>query len=312
MTPKLVDGDDAPRRTVRHADGAWEIEIVRKKGFSTGWIIDDATGFQRLMAYSTSDQKSGRETRQFFPTLLSTGVAVPKLSVQVNYRDANLDRCEVTFIDKVELLEKLPAEAFVVAAPAGTNILDYRGIPRNELGGGRRAPSGVVSAPVPDVVAHRNRFAPAGEPVLKVGDESPPLNGLTWLGNDGQAARPALAGKIIVIDFWGLGCGPCVAQLPEVNAAAKHFADSKLVVVGLHDSSGKLEAVGEFAKKHDLAFPIAIDKPDPAALAFGATFAAFGISAIPSCVVIDGTGRVAYLGQFEHAIELANRLAQGK
>ena len=310
-TAKQPAGEEPAARTIRHADGAWEIES-RTKQFTSRWVIDDSTGFERVNAVIYGNQKSGRETWQFFPTLLPTGVAVPKLSVLVDYQDAKVQRCEVTFIDKVELLESLPAEAFVVAAPAGTNILDYRGIPVNELGGGRRAASGVVSAMVPDVVAHRNRFAPAGEPILKVGDDVPELNVLTWLNAAGKADRPALAGKVIVVDFWGIACGPCVAQLPEVNAAAKHFADSKIMIVGIHDCSGGLEQVVAFAEKRGLVFPIAIDNRDPKSQTFGATFAAFGISAIPSAVVIDGTGRVAYLGQFQQAIEVANKLIQAK
>jgi thiol-disulfide isomerase/thioredoxin len=306
---KQPAGEDPPRRNVRHVDGSWQFEIVRKD-LTARWVIDEATGFERLMSYVSANGRVGEETRRFFPTVLPNGIAIPKLSIKVRYHDGNLSSAEVTFIDKVELLESLPADAFVVAAPAGTNILDYRGIPRNERGRGRQASSGVLPVPVPDVVAYRNRFAPAPEPVLKAGDEAPELNVLTWLDAEGKAARPALAGKIIVIDFWGIGCGPCVAQLPEVNAAAKHFADSKIIVIGLHDSSGTLEGVSDFAKKRGLAFPIAIDRPDPKGQAFGATFAAFGVGGIPSCVVIDGAGRVAYLGQFGQAIEVANRLAQ--
>ena len=306
-TAKQPAGEKAASRTIRHADGAWEIELIAE-GRTMRWIIDDATGFERLSSHFYGDHKSGQETRQFFPTPLATGVAVPKLSVRGYYQDAKLQRCEVTFIDKVELLESLPAEVFIVAAPAGTNILDYRGIPVNELGGGRRAPSGVVSTMVPDVVAHRNRFAPAGEPVLKIGDEVPELNVLTWLNAAGKADRPDLAGKVIVIDFWGIGCGPCVAQLPEVNAAAKHFADSKIIIVGLHDSSGGLEQVVEFAQKRGLVFPISIDRPDRKSQSFGATFSAFGIVGIPSSVVIDSDGSVAYIGKFQQAIEVANKL----
>jgi peroxiredoxin len=95
----------------------------------------------------------------------------------------------------------------------------------------------------------------------------------------------------------------------RTNAAAKHFTDSKIVIIGLHDGSGTLEGVADFAKKRGLVFPIAIDKPDPMGQSFGATFAAFGMSAIPTCAVIDGAGRVAYLGQFQQGIEVANNLA---
>lgn len=283
-------------------------------------VIDEQTGFERqsLNLYLRQEQTSqpadqkqwwGQETRQFLPTMLPTGVAYPKLSITAHYKAGNLNYAQVTFIDKIELLERVPAEAFIIAAPAGTNILDYRGIPRNAVG---RPPMGVVSAPVPDVVAHRNRFAPAREPVLKPGDAAPELDVVSWLDAAGKDTRPELGGKIVVIDFWGIGCGPCVAQLPEVNAAARRFAGSKIVVIGLHDKDGKPEQVAELVKQRGLAFPIAIDKPDAAGSGFGATFTAFGISAIPCAVVLDASGGVAYIGQFAGAIETANRLAGGK
>jgi thiol-disulfide isomerase/thioredoxin len=218
---------------------------------------------------------------------------------------------DVTVIDNVEFLDSLPADAFIVAASAGTNIIDYRGIPREEIGA-RNPRSEVLAADIPDIVAHRNRQAPAVEPVLKAGDQAPELNVLTWLDAGGKTERPALEGKIIVIDFWGIGCGPCVAGLPEVNAAAKHFAKSKIVIIGLHDSGGNLANVAEFAQRRGLAFPLAIDQPERTGRSFGATFRAFGIESIPACVVIDEERRVAYRGEFKRAIEIANQLAQEK
>jgi peroxiredoxin len=161
-------------------------------------------------------------------------------------------------------------------------------------------------------VAYRNRFPLAAEPILKVGDSLPELQLATWLNAAGVAAKPDHADKILLIDFWGTACGPCVAQLAEVNEAARHFADSKIAIIGLHDSSGQSDALIEFVKKRGLEFPIAIDKPAVDGTGFGATFRAFGIDAIPTSVVIDGGGKVAYLGDFTRAIEVADQLAKGK
>ena len=32
-----------------------------------------------------------------------------------------------------------------------------------------------------------------------------------------------IAGKVALVHFWGIECGPCIAHLPEVREAAKHF-----------------------------------------------------------------------------------------
>jgi hypothetical protein len=44
----------------------------------------------------------------------------------------------------------------VLAADAGTHLLDYRGIPRKEMWAGKRPRSTVVTEPVGDVVARAN------------------------------------------------------------------------------------------------------------------------------------------------------------
>jgi thiol-disulfide isomerase/thioredoxin len=46
-----------------------------------------------------------------------------------------------------------------------------------------------------------------------------------------KALRQAHAGKPIVVHFWGLTCGPCLAELPNWTAALKKRADLKLVLV---------------------------------------------------------------------------------
>ena len=297
------------RRTVRHAKGVWEVEVT--VGTATLLrVIDESTGFEHRSSTTYGDDRSGRSTWQFFPTVLPTGIAVPNLWVEIAHQNGVLTSLEVTRIHQVELIDKLPAETFILAASGGTNICDYRGIPQDEMFE-RHPPSSVVTSAIPDVVAYRNKFAPPPEPVLKVGDQAPALNVLVWLDREGKTIQPTLDGRIVVIDFWGIGCGPCVAGLPQVNAAAKHFLNSKIMVVGLHDGGGTVETVAGFAKRKGLIFPIAIDK-ERSETSFGQTFAAFGIDAMPTSVVIDTNGRVAFIGEFERAIEHADRLSQSE
>ncbi|WP_010581681.1 redoxin family protein [Schlesneria paludicola] len=301
----LIAAQLEPQRTVHHVNGTWDVELQADKTLQR-WVIDDSTGFLRrsVVAYS---QTSGNEIWQFFPVTMTTGICVPGLTVKFQYQNGKIVRQEVYVIENVEILSELPAETFLVSAPAGTNIIDYRGLAREEMHL-RRPPSGVVSSDIPDVVAYRNRFAPAAPPVLRVGDVAPVFNVVTWLDANGRTEPPRFDGKVVVIDFWGIGCGPCVAGLPVVNQAAKHFSNSSIVIVGLHDCGSDLDGVAAFAKKRGLTFPIAIDQPNPKAQSFGTTFSAFGIDAMPTSVVIDQKGKVAYIGAFENAIEVANGL----
>ncbi len=306
--PMQQRGQGVPTRTFRQENGVLNVETF--SGATTSLIeIESETGFVRRTSVTYQDSKLGEETRMLFPSLLPNGVAVPKLSIKVYYHPQNKLRLAVTSIDQVELPDSLPPETFLVEASAGTNIIDYRGVPREELGRGRRPPSGVLRAAVPDVVAYRNQFAPAREPVLKVGQNAPKVEFTTWLNASGEIAAPVWNGKILVIDFWSIGCGPCVGELPEVNEAAQHFANSNIVIIGLHSSGASVADVAKFVQKKGLSFPTAIDELDATSRSFGTTFAAFGIDAIPSTAVIDTMGRLACLGTFKQAIEVANKLA---
>jgi len=117
-----------------------------------------------------------------------------------------------------------------------------------------------------------------------------------------------LDGKVVLVDFWGITCGPCVAELPDVREAVEHFAGTDLVVVGLHDSSGTLKEVAEFAAKRGISYPLAIDHPAKEEGWFGATFAAYGVRGIPAAAVIDRGGKVVFVGRFPDALARAAAL----
>jgi thiol-disulfide isomerase/thioredoxin len=115
---------------------------------------------------------------------------------------------------------------------------------------------------------------------------------------------------VVLVDFWGISCGPCVAELPEVQAAADHFADKSkdLVFIGLHDSGATADQVAEFARKRGITYRLAVDRPEDEEGWFGATFKDYGVRGIPAAAVIDRKGKVAFVGRFPEALKEAARL----
>lgn len=115
----------------------------------------------------------------------------------------------------------------------------------------------------------------------------------------------ALAGNVVVLDFWASWCKPCVAQsriLSEV--APKHGAD-KVVFVGINTADNP-ERAEAFAKSHELPYPSVFDG--------GEVADAYGAGSLPTLVVIDPAGRIAdvnvgVLGpsELEDAIKAAAR-----
>lgn len=75
---------------------------------------------------------------------------------------------------------------------------------------------------------------------------------LDWkfTGIDGRVVDlAALRGKIVLVDFWASGCGPCVAELPNlVGLYQKHHAQG-FEIVGIRlDSDREANRLGQKAK----------------------------------------------------------------
>ncbi len=53
-------------------------------------------------------------------------------------------------------------------------------------------------------------------------------------GKTGQTINPIKTGKITIINFWGITCGPCIAELPYFHQIAEEYADS-VTVIAVHN-----------------------------------------------------------------------------
>jgi len=127
--------------------------------------------------------------------------------------------------------------------------------------------------------------------------EAPAAPGLqlTDLGNAPVALRD-FAGKPIWIIFWKTACEPCEAEAADVAAAYTARRSDGLVVLGI-DVWDTAEAVRDYAREHDLAYPIAID-------ASGSFEDAYGVWGAPTHYFIgsDGIIRDRYFGPMTAAL----------
>ena len=73
-----------------------------------------------------------------------------------------------------------------------------------------------------------------------------------------------LRGKIVIINFWGTWCTPCVAELPHFNEVANEYAD-EVVVVAIHSTEGLSDASGYIEQYYsDSKIIFAHDEVNPA------------------------------------------------
>lgn len=110
----------------------------------------------------------------------------------------------------------------------------------------------------------------------------------------------SLRGKYVLIDFWGVWCGPCVAEMPKVKEYADKYAD-KLTVLGINSGDTK-EKMMQFLKPKGYNWQQLMSGKNADNLVLK-----FNVSGFPTKFIIDPEGKILqrYLGSSEKAfIEL--------
>ena len=99
--------------------------------------------------------------------------------------------------------------------------------------------------------------------------------------------------KFTVLNFWSIGCGFCVREVPENKELAKWLENQGALFLTIHAARKDLGAIMDFLDEHRIRYLVGFDKPgDQAGYWSGTTFAAYGITGIPAYVTIAEDGRV--------------------
>ena len=109
---------------------------------------------------------------------------------------------------------------------------------------------------------------------------------------DGRVVRSRdLEGRVTIIDFWAVWCGPCLVEIPAYNRFYEKFKSKGVAFIGVALDSGTDEEVRQAAKRFKMQYPIAVPAPEQ--------LDAFGeIYVLPTTLILDGKQRVVkkYLG----------------
>ncbi len=141
----------------------------------------------------------------------------------------------------------------------------------------------------------------AQDGTLKVGDVAPAIEIGKWLNVDKARldTGPALEGKVVLLDFWGTWCAPCVRAMPQIQRLHDRYRDRGLVVVSL--SYEDTDTMKPFLEKNAYTMPVASDTKKTCVTAYG-------VQGWPTTFLIDKEGKIAYVGSpysLEPAIEKA-------
>ena len=132
-----------------------------------------------------------------------------------------------------------------------------------------------------------------------VGLPAPELQNIVGWKNSGPLKLADLHGKVVILDFWGFWCYPCVRAMPTLMALHDKYKDLGLVVIGVHDDKAK--SIAEMDSKladtrkmiwkgRDIPFPVALDGGGK-----GGTVAEYHVELWPTTVIIDREGKLVHV-----------------
>lgn len=97
-----------------------------------------------------------------------------------------------------------------------------------------------------------------------------------------------LKGKVVVLDFWGTWCRPCVDSVPSLRSMHKKYSkEPSFVLIGISSDSDE-DTWRQFTEENKMVWPQYRDKDRK-------IHRAFGIRAFPTYVVIDHEGIVKFM-----------------
>lgn len=131
---------------------------------------------------------------------------------------------------------------------------------------------------------------------LSIGSKAPELKIAQWVRGDSISGFEK--GHTYVVEFWATWCGPCIAAFPHLAELQKKHKDD-LTVIGVNiweqaTGQDRVKLVNEFVAEHDeMAYTVALE--EGTAMADNWMRAA-GRNGIPSAFIVNGEGRVAWMG----------------
>ncbi|MFT4108944.1 cytochrome c biogenesis protein CcdA [Propionicimonas sp.] len=190
-------------------------------------------------------------------------------------------------------------------------IPDYTTSIGNSLGRGLDSTGSDAKAPVG--LSTCQAAAYTGDDQLRDCGPAPEFTGIEqWLNTGGASPTiSGLSGKVVLVDFWAYSCINCQRELPHAQAWYSRYAETGLVVVGVHTPEYAFEHeaanVADGAARLGLRFPIALDNDD-------ATWDAYGNESWPAAYLIDATGEIRHVsigeGDYDGEEQLIRQLLE--
>ena len=117
-----------------------------------------------------------------------------------------------------------------------------------------------------------------------------PLSGPSLADTAKTIALTDFAGKVVVINIWGQWCGPCRAEIAQLQKVYDETRDLPVALLGIDVRDNDIDAPRDFVADRHVTFPSIYDPAMRTMIAFGGKYPT---TVIPSTVVLDREHRVA-------------------
>jgi len=151
--------------------------------------------------------------------------------------------------------------------------------------------------------------------LLTVGSKAPELKVGKWVKNG--EVKSFEQGKVYVVEFWATWCGPCRKSIPHLTEMAKQYKD-KVTFVGVsvwENEENYVDAVEKFVAKmgEKMDYHVAVDDK----VGNDGTMAKTWMTAaqqdgIPSAFIVNGEGKIAWIGHPMSMEKPLEEIAAGK
>ena len=94
-----------------------------------------------------------------------------------------------------------------------------------------------------------------------------------------------LKGKVVVLNFWFIGCAPCRVEMPGLNTLTEEFSDQDVVFIAFALDGAK--ALQEFLKVEEFRYRIIPNSRNIASL--------YGVKVYPTHIIINKKGEIEFM-----------------